>query len=176
MAKVKFAIKENNTVGRHSFYAVPAFTGTLTSEELMEKACKNTSYEVSMGRAIISEYMKTVQEFLLMGYRCQLGDNFLFVYPNIQLSVKDELNQDGSIKKAATADMLKGSMAKGKVGCTVSSKFSKRFDIEVSWSKTDKNGNEIEDDATENNENVESGSDNTQNSNNDPANNDLGQN
>lgn len=60
MSKVKFAVKENKTVGTHSFYAVPMFTGTLTSEELLEKACKNTSYEVSMGKAIIAEYMKTV--------------------------------------------------------------------------------------------------------------------
>lgn len=163
MSKVKFTVKENNAVGTHSFYGVPVFTGTLTSEELLEKALKNTSYEVSMAQGILKEYMKTVQEFLLMGYRCQLGENFLFVYPNIQLSVKDELNQDGTVKKVATEDMIKTSMAIGKVGCTVSSKFSKRFDMEVSWTKTDKNGNELtEEDATEGNKNVENGSDNTQ--------------
>ena len=164
MAKVKFAVKENNAVGTHSFYGVPVFTGTLTSEELLEKALKNTSYEVSMAQGILKEYMKTVQEFLLMGYRCQLGENFLFVYPNLQLSVKDELNADKTVKKTATEDMVKSSMAKGKVGCTVSSKFSKRFDLEVSWSKTDKEGNDIEDDATEGNENVNGQGDNTQNS------------
>ena len=33
--------------------------------------------------------MKAVKRNVLKGFRCQLGDNFLTVYPNIQLSVKD---------------------------------------------------------------------------------------
>ena len=31
---------------------------------------------------------------VLKGFRCQLGDNFLTVYPNIQLSVKDTEDQE----------------------------------------------------------------------------------
>ena len=37
----------------------------------------------------VTEFMKAVKRNVLKGFRCQLGDNFLTVYPNIQLSVKD---------------------------------------------------------------------------------------
>ena len=46
--------------------------------------------------------------------------------------------------------------------------------MEVSWAKIDKMGNEIEDDATENNENVNNGTDNTQNTNTEPPSGDGG--
>ena len=37
----------------------------------------------------MTEFMKAVKRNVLKGFRCQLGDNFLTVYPNLQLSVKD---------------------------------------------------------------------------------------
>lgn len=162
MEKLKFQIKENKTLGTHSFYGVPVFTGTRTQEQLMKLACRNTSYEESIGRAILTEYTKIIQDFLMMGYRCQIGEEFLTVYPNLTLSVKDELNPDKTIKTVATADMVHGANAVTKVGCTVSPKFSKKFALEVGWYKTDKEGNEVTDDATEGNENVNNGTDNTQ--------------
>lgn len=147
MAKVKYVVRENTRMAPHSFYAQAVATGTLTYDEVCEKACDKTSIEPSLMKAAVTEYMKKAQELLLMGYRVPLGDQFLFIYPSINVSVKDEVNPDtGAVIKPATADMVKVASAIGKVAATVSTKFSKRFDLEVSWQRVDDKGNEVEDD------------------------------
>ena len=60
MAKVKYYAKENTKVGTHSFYAVPIPNGTLSFDELCREACENTSIEVSLMKAAVTEYMKVV--------------------------------------------------------------------------------------------------------------------
>ena len=85
MAKVKYYAKENSTIGTHSFYAVPIPNGTLTFDELLEEAMDGKSVEPSIAK---TGFMKAVKRNVLKGFRCQLGDNFLTVYPNIQLSVR----------------------------------------------------------------------------------------
>ena len=151
MAKVKYIIRENTKLKPHSFYAQAINTGTLTYDEVCEKACKKTNIEPSAMRAAVTEYMDKVQELLLMGYRVPLGDQFLFLYPSINVSVKDQVNETtGEVIKPATADMVKVSSAVGKVGASVSPKFSKRFDLEVGWQRVDDKGQEVadEEDAT----------------------------
>ena len=105
----------------------------------------------------VSKFMKIVQREAARGFRCKLGTDFLTVYPNIQCSVKDELNQDGTVKKAAEAKDVRANNAKSRLGCTVSPKYSLQFANSVSWQKVDKNGNEIEedDDITQGNGNVD---------------------
>ena len=74
-----------------------------------------------------------------------VGEEFLFLYPNLRASVKDELNQDGTVKKAATADMVIPSKQKTRLGCSVSSKYSDKFASEVSWQRVDPvTGSEVE--------------------------------
>ena len=147
MAKVKYIVRENTRMTPHSFYAQAVATGTLTYDEVCEKACDKTSIEPSLMKAAVTEYMKKAQELLLMGYRVPLGDQFLFIYPSINVSVKDQVNETtGEVIKPATADMVKVASAIGKVAATVSTKFSKRFDLEVSWQRIDAKGNEMEDD------------------------------
>jgi len=99
-----------------------------------------------------------VQREATRGFRCKLGNDFLTVYPNIQCSVKDELNDDKTVKRAAEAKDVKANNAKSRLGCTVSPKFSLMFASSVSWQKVDKNGNVIEeeeDDITQGNGNVD---------------------
>ena len=105
----------------------------------------------------VSKFMKVVQREATRGFRCRLGNDFLTVYPNLQCSVKDELNPDNTVKKAAEAKDVRANNAKSRLGCTVSSKFSAQFAASVSWQKVDKNGNEVEeeDDITQGNSNVE---------------------
>ncbi len=144
MAKIKYQAKENTKVGTHSFYAVPVFAGTLTTDEILEEALDGKSIEVSVAKAAIAEYMKAVQRNVMKGFRCQLGDQFLTIYPNLQLSVKDA---DGVV---ATADMLHAINGKSRLGCTVSTKFSSEFAANVSWQKVDGTGAEVSDeDITE---------------------------
>lgn len=134
MAKIKYQAKENTKVGTHSFYAQPIFAGTLTTEEILKEALDGKSIEPSIARAAIQEYMAAVQRNVMKGFRCQLGDSFLTIYPNLQLSVKDVKKSDGSVV-VATADMLNASNGKSRLGCTVAVKFSNEFAANVQWQK-----------------------------------------
>lgn len=164
MGKISYSVKENTKLGRHSFYAKAVPTGKLTFDEAIKFACKNTDIEESAMKKDITEFMRTVQDFALLGYRIELGDQFLTIYPVLDASAKDELNQDGTVKKAAEAKDVKSTMkgAVSRLGCSVSTKFSKRFDSEVQWQKTDKDGNVIDEetDITQGNDGGDNGGSN----------------
>ena len=142
MAKIKYCAKENKNVGTHSFYGVPLFNGVLTTEEICNEAFDGRSIEPTVAKAAIEEYMKAVRRNLLKGFRCKLGEDFLTIYPNIFVSVKDHEDENGNLV-VATADMVKATNAKSRLGCTVSAKFSAEFARQVSWQKVDAQGNAI---------------------------------
>ena len=135
MAKVKYYAKENTKVGTHSFYAVPVPNGTLSYDEVCEEACRNTSIEPSIMKAAVYEYMKTVQANVLKGFRVPVGEQFITVYPNLNVSVKD-MEVEGK-KVVATAKMVTANKGKSRLGATVSVKFSQEFASNVSWQKVD---------------------------------------
>ena len=158
MAKVKYSAKENTRVGTHSFYAVPIPTGRLSFRELCEEACEDNSFSVEEMQGCVSKFMKTVQREALRGWRCQLGDEFLTIYPNIDASIKDYKDPKTGQTVVVTADMLTAQGAKSRLGCSVHKKFSAKFAAEVSWQKVNANGTEIdEEDITQGNENVDGG-------------------
>ena len=162
MAKIKYTAKENKKLGTHSFYAAPVFNGKLSTEELLEEALDGKSVEPSIARAVIEEYMKTIKRNVLKGFRCELGTDFLTVYPNISVSVKDTKDEKTGETIVATAKMLSAANAKSRIGCSVAAKFSAKFAQEVSWQKVDQSGAVIEEeDITQGNENVDGGGDNT---------------
>ena len=167
MAKIKYTAKENKKVGTHSYYGAPVFNGKLTTEELLEEALDGKSVEPSIARAVIEEYMKAIKRNVLKGFRCELGTDFLTVYPNISVSVKDTKDEKTGETIVATAKMLSAANAKSRIGCSVAAKFSAKFAQEVSWQKVDQSGAVIEEeDVTQGNENVEgedSGSSSNQN-------------
>ena len=137
---------------------MPIFNGTLSFNELCEEACEDNTYSVEEMTGCVSKFMKVVQREAARGFRCKLGTDFLTVYPNIQCSVKDELNPDKTVKKAAESKDVKANNAKSRLGCTVSPKYSLLFANSVSWQKVNKNGNVIEeeeDDITQGNGNVD---------------------
>lgn len=137
MAKVKYYAKENTKLGTHSWYAVPVPSGTLTFDELCQEACENTSIEPSLMRAAVTEYMKVVKRNVLKGFRVPVGDQFLTVYPNLNMSVKDTKNPDGTVKEVATAKMVNATKGRSRMGASVSINFSKEFAMQVSWQKID---------------------------------------
>lgn len=95
-------------------------------------------------RAAVTEYMKVVKRNVLKGFRVPVGDQFITVYPNLNCSVKDTKNQDGTVKEAATSKMVTASKGKSRLGASVSINFSKQFAMEVSWQKVDETGAAIE--------------------------------
>ena len=146
MAKVKYYAKENTKVGTHSFYAVPVPNGTLTFNEVCEEACRNTSIEPSIMKAAVAEYMKTVQSNVLKGFRVPVGEQFITVYPNLNVSVKDTKDSKTGEVTVATAKMVTANKGKSRLGASVSIKFSQEFAQNVSWQKIDeRTGAAVED-------------------------------
>ena len=153
MAKIKYTIKENTKVGTHSFYAVPVPNGTLDFMEVCEEACENTSIEPSIMRAAVAEYMKAVKRNVLKGFRCAVGEQFIYVYPNIDASLKDKKDAQGNITEVAKLENFTLAGAKSRLGATVSKKYSAQFAAEVSWQRVDASGAAIDDeDITDNGE------------------------
>ena len=149
--KIKYYARENTKMTPHSFYAQPIPNGLYGFERICELASKNTSIEAHTIRAAVEEYMKVAMEKLLDGFRVELGNNFVTLGPGLTAKVKDTLNQDGTVKKAATADDLSAVGAKSRVTAVVNSEFSHEFSRTVRWQKTDRHGNPLEpdeDDAT----------------------------
>ena len=156
MFKIKYTTRENTKVGTHSFYAVPVPTGLLEFRDLCEEACEDNTYNTEEMMGCVSKFMKVVQRETLRGFRCKLGEDFLTVYPNITMSVKDTTDKSGNLI-VATDKMVNANSAKSRLGCSVSKKFSAKFASEVSWMKVDAKGNVVDDeeDITQGNENVE---------------------
>ena len=146
MAKVKYTIKENKKVGTHSFYAVPVPNGTLDFMEVCEEACENTSIEPSLMRAAVAEYMKAVKRNVLKGFRCAVGEQFIYVYPNLEASLKDKKDAQGNIIEVAKIEDFTLAGAKSRLGATVSKKYSAQFAADVSWQRVDASGAAIDDD------------------------------
>ena len=144
MAKVKYTLKENKKVGTHSFYAVPVPNGTLDFMELCEEACEKTSIEPSLMRAAVAEYMRAVKRNVLKGFRCALGEQFIYVYPNLEASLKDKKDAQGNVVEVATAKMFTLAGAKSRLGAMVSKKYSALFAAEVSWQRVDASGAAID--------------------------------
>lgn len=167
MSKIKYTAKENNRVGTHSFYAIPVPNGVLSFKELMDEACEDNTYSIDEMRGCVGRFMKAVQREVLRGWRCQLGEDFLVIYPNIEASVKDTKDEKTGETIVATAKMLTANGAKSRLGCTVHKKFSAKFAAEVQWQKVDASGAAVEEeeDITQGNENVEN---NNSNNNNEP--------
>ena len=159
MASIKVKIVENTRMGTHSFYAVPQWAGTLSTEEILEEALDGKSIEPSVAKAAIEEFMKAVQRNVKKGFRCQLGKEFLTVYPNIQASAKDTEDKTTGETIVATADMVNIAGGKSRLGCTVSKKFSQQFAADVSWSRikgtADATDEDEADDITQGNENTQ---------------------
>ena len=137
MSKVKYFVKENKSIGTHSYYAVSVPNGTLTFDELCEEACLHTSIEPSLMRAAVTEYINTVKRNVLKGFRAPVGDQFLTVYPSLTMSVKDEKDDSGNVVKAAKPSMVNAAYGKSRLGATVHTKFSNEFAANVSWQKID---------------------------------------
>ncbi len=145
MSKIQFYVDENTTTGRHSFFAKTKPYQRLEFDEVAESACAGTSIEPDIMKAAVGLYMKKAQELLKQGNRVALGEKFITLVPQVRCSVKDVLNQDGTVKTAATAEMVKPQKQDAIIGATVSTVFSDEFRQSVSWQRVDKQGNVVAD-------------------------------
>ena len=136
MIKIKYYAKENRNFETHSYYAVPVPNGTVSFDEVCAHACEDSSIEVSLMKAAVTEYMRAVHSYLKLGFRVQVGDQFITVYPVLDLSVKDTEDEKGN-QIVATADMVTANKGKSRLGATVATKYSQDFAKNISWQKID---------------------------------------
>lgn len=144
MAVIKYTVKENNAVGTHSFYAATQSYSTLTCEDMKDEVVEGLGISPDLVPTIIKRYMRVVLRSAGRGHRVKLGDE-ITIYPQISCSVKDELNDDGTVKKVATADMLNVQNARSTIGATIAQAVQQSFAQSVSWKRvTDKTDEETD--------------------------------
>ena len=134
MAIIKYQVKENNTVGTHSFYAVAQSFSTLDFDDLADDVVEGLGISPSLVKTVLDRYMLVAKRNVLRGHRVKFGD-LLTIYPQISCSVKDELNDDGTVKKPATIDMFTLAGAKSSIGATISQAVQMSFAGSVSWKR-----------------------------------------
>ena len=134
MATIKYQVKENNTVGTHSFYAQAVSYSTLETADLAEEIGEGMGVSKLIVKSIIDRYAQVVERNVMRGHRVKLGDLLTF-YPQISASVKDQLDENGKVVKKATADMLSIVGCKSSIGATVSQSVQQSFSQGVSWKR-----------------------------------------
>lgn len=144
--KIRYYARENSQLKPHSFFAQPIPNGTYGFDQLCQEASENAGIDPDDIRKAVNLYMREAKKRLLDGFRVEVGSQFLTLGPGLTAKVKDELNADGTVKTACTADDLKATGGKSRVTATVNSEFSREFAASVKWQKADKSGNIIEDD------------------------------
>ena len=138
MAVIKYTVKENKTLGTHSFYAASQSYSTLTCSDMADEVVEGLGLTPEIIPTIIKRYMRVVIRNVQRGHRVKLGDE-LVLYPQISCSVKDEVDGEGNVVKPATADMLNVSNAKSTIGATIAQAVQQQFASSVSWKRvTDK--------------------------------------
>lgn len=134
MATIKFQIKENNTLGTHSFYTQAVTYSTLDIDDLSAEISESVGVSRHTVRMVIERYADVAIRELLRGHRVKLAD-FLTLYPQISVSVKDTVDENGNVTKKATADMINVQLGKSSIGATVTQAVQTEFAKSVSWKK-----------------------------------------
>lgn len=134
MAVIPYSVKENKTLGTHSFYCQAQSFSTLSHADMADEVVEGLGISPDMVPTIIKRYMRVAIRNVQRGHRVKLADE-LVIYPQISCTVKDVLNDDGTVKTAATADMLNIQSAKSSIGATISQAVQAQFAKNVSWKR-----------------------------------------
>lgn len=134
MATIKYQVKENTTIGTHSFFAQAVSFSTLDISDLAEEISESIGISPALIIAIIQRYATVAERQVMRGHRVKLGD-LLTLYPQISVSVKDELDEMGKVVKKVTADQFTIMGAKSSIGATLSQTVQQKFASSVSWKR-----------------------------------------
>ena len=143
MATIKYVVKENKNIGTHSFYAATQSYSTLNCDDMKDEVVEGLGISPDLVPTIIKRYMRVALRNASRGHRVKLGDE-ITIYPQISCSVKDEVDKDGNVTKAATADMLNVSGAKSSIGVTIAQAVQQQFAQSVSWKRVTEKADEEE--------------------------------
>lgn len=139
MAIIKYQIKENKTIGTHSFYAQAVSYSTLDIDDLAAEIAESVGISRHAVRLVLERYSEVAMRNVLRGHRVRLGD-LVTLYPQISVSVKDSVDEQGNVLTRATADMLSLQNAKSGIGATITQAVQQQFASSVSWKKVGDDG------------------------------------
>jgi hypothetical protein len=129
---------------------------TLDFDDLADDVVEGLGISPSLVKTVLDRYMLVAKRNVLRGHRVKFGD-LLTIYPQLSCSVKDELNDDGTVKKAATIDMFSIAGAKSTIGATIAQNVQQSFASSVSWKRvadTDDNPEGSDDNNPDNTDNT----------------------
>ncbi|MBQ8713129.1 MAG: hypothetical protein IJ551_09980 [Prevotella sp.] len=134
MAVIPYSIKENKTLGTHSFYTQAQSFSTLTCDDMKDEIVEGLGISPDLIPTIIKRYMRVAIRGVQRGHRVRLADE-LTLYPQLSCSVKDELDDQGNVLRAATADMINVQTGKSSIGATITQAVQQEFSRNVSWKR-----------------------------------------
>ena len=134
MAIIKYQVKENTTLGTHSCFAQAVSYSTLDISDLADEISESIGISPALIAAIVQRYATVAERQVMRGHRVKLGD-LLTLYPQISVSVKDELDEMGKVVKKATSDQFTIVGAKSSIGATLSQTVQQKFASSVSWKR-----------------------------------------
>lgn len=154
-----WAVFEIFTKNVKGYYMRFMSRGVIDFQSLVTQALKGSTYsprEVLGSWDLIKDQ---ALEYMRMGYRVDIGDEFIAIWPNIVGSVKDTVDPSTGKTIAADPKKLKASVGETKISCSVNKKYQKALSNIIEWKKASKRENgqvvEEEDDTVDPNDNPE---------------------
>ena len=146
MAKttVQYGTYEGTSQGKHYVAARVKYAGKLSFDALCEEACDGNVIKPSEMKNAVSLFIDALKRNVKKGFRCEMGEQFLSLYPKIQCTAVD----DPEKKYVAKAEDIKASRkdCRKSIGATVNVLFSQDFAQNVQWQKVDGQGSPVEED------------------------------
>lgn len=131
--------------------------GTIGFRNTVEKALKGSGYSsdeyIGATRLVQNQILEQASE----GYRTDVGDNFITVWPNPIQAVRDSIDPSTGAVKSADPTKLKSRTADTKLGVTVAANFLRQLKAKMNWQKINDKGEEVDeqDDTVDPNDNPE---------------------
>ena len=148
---IRYTVQDGvvSATGVHYVAAKSILSGTLDFRLLCEEACDGNGIKPSEMINAVSLFVDAVKRNLKKGFRCNVGEQFLTVYPKISCTAVDTKDPEtGEVTHVAEPDEVKASLptCKKTIASIVSSQFSQDFASNVQWQKVKANGEVIDDD------------------------------
>ncbi len=145
MAKttIQYGVNEGTVNDKHYFAAKVKYAGKLSFDALCEEACDGNVIKPSEMKNAVSLFLDALKRNVKKGFRCELGEQFLSVYPKISCTSVDDPDK----KYVAKKEDIKASRkdCKKTIGATVNVLFSQDFAQNVNWQKVNADGTAVDD-------------------------------
>lgn len=129
-------IQEFLTNGIHGFRTRFLSRGSKGFYETVESAFKGTNHDVDNFITEMRLVQKQALEDMSQGFRVDIGDNFVTIYPNAVGTIRDSIDPSTGHTIVADPNKLTSDDIDTRVGCTVAKRFHKKLRSLIEWKKT----------------------------------------